>query len=213
MGEPVLVPFITGLILSITLHPKTEAYCFCSGSCISRKRWQLLLHPATSPAHLEVQKKAPVAQQSCPASMAMGCESTGLCTWRREEIAFAKVNSSQTSVHPRTVLVLEATLASRDHASASVSRDWKAARLSQLRWTSEMILFYMPLHHGKADIIEISDKSLSSEREWCSENRSNSDFVRWCAINSNSKKCKIWCQNLKKKAEPNLVQGLQKCVI
>lgn len=130
MVEPALVLFITGLILPITLHPKTEAYCFCSGSCISRKRWQLLLHPTTSQAHLEVQKKAPVAQQSCPTSMAMGCECTGLCSWQREEIAFAKVNSSQTSINPRTVLVLEAALESRDHASASVSRDWKVAQMN-----------------------------------------------------------------------------------
>lgn len=103
--ESVLVPFITGLIFSITLHPKIQAYCLGSCSWISRKRWQLLLHPATGQAHLEVQKKAQDAQQSCPTRMAEGCESTGLCSCQRREVAFAKADGSQASINLRAILV------------------------------------------------------------------------------------------------------------
>lgn len=68
-------------------------------------------------------------------------------------------------------------------------------------------LFYLPLHLRKVDVIEKSDKSMSSERTRCSENRSNSDYIHWSAVNINSKRCKVECQNLKKKAEPNLTSA------
>lgn len=127
------------------------------------KQWQLLPHPCWPSPPGGAAESWGGPEQSCPASMAMRHESASLLLTERKTIASAIVDSSQTCVDPRVALVLDGNLESQTIPLLVPVYLGAGKQLSHCRSGESLKWCYvMCLHHGKADVIGNSVKSVSS---------------------------------------------------
>lgn len=125
--EPVCEPSVRGLFLSIIFCPHKELCCI---GCCSRFRncCQLLPHQGSGQAPLEEQERLPMAQRRDTDQAPWDMDSHVSHSDREETVL-----ANTISINPKGVLVLNANLESKGPATAGMSRDRRAAVLSQIR--------------------------------------------------------------------------------